>query len=208
VPTQAERTESTRRTLVQTARRLFAERGFAATSTEEILAAAGVSRGAMYHQFADKRALFRAAFEAVEDDLTAQILSAAGSATDPVTQLQSGFDSFMDECRNPEVQRIVLLDGPMVLGWDTWHEIDERYAFGLIKAVLASAAELGMIDHESVEPLAHLILGAVMQAGMVVARAEDPVAAKLAMTTTFGRLLSTIRPAGTKPSGQVGHPLG
>jgi AcrR family transcriptional regulator len=192
VPTQAERTEATRTALVGTARRLFAEKGYAATSTEEILGAAGVSRGAMYHHFTDKRALFRAAFEAVENDLTARVIEAAFTEPAPFGQLQKGFAAFLDQCRNPEVQRIVMLDGPTVLGWDTWHEIDEQYAFGSIKAVLESAAEQGLIGAETVEPLSHLLLGAVMQAGMVVARAHDPDAAKLAMTTTFATLLSVL----------------
>ena len=91
---------------------------------------------------------------------------------------------------NPEVQRIVMLDGPTVLGWDTWHELDERYAFGTIKTVLTVAAQNGQIDETAVEPLSHLLVGAIMQAGMVVARAEDPVAAKRAMSETFARIVS------------------
>jgi AcrR family transcriptional regulator len=195
VPTQAERTEATRGKLVSTARRLFAENGYAATSTEEILGAAAVSRGAMYHHFTSKTDLFQAAFEAVEDDLTAQVITAAATETDPMRQLERGFEAFLDQCRYTEVQRIVMLEGPTVLGWDTWHELDERYAFGSLKAVLAVAAEQGSIEAESVDPLAHLLLGAVMQAGMVVARADDPVAAKHAMTTTFAKILSGISAA-------------
>ena len=194
MPTQAERTEATRGRLVATARRLFAEKGFAATSTEEILGEAAVSRGALYHHFASKTDLFRAAFEAVEDDLTAQILAAAAGSgeTDPLRILELGFDAFLDQCVNPEVQRIVMLDGPTVLGWDTWHELDERYAFGTIKTVLTLAAETGRIDEAEVEPLSHLLLGAIMQAGMVVARAEDPAVAKGAMSETFARIVSTL----------------
>jgi AcrR family transcriptional regulator len=194
VPTQAERTESTRKRLVQTARQLFAEKGYADTSTEEILLAASVSRGAMYHHFAGKAELFAATFEAVEDDLTAAIVAMTASATDPVDGLLLGFDAFLDQCRNPEVQRIVMLDGPTVLGWDAWHEIDERYAFGLIKAALGAVSEQGSLSPDGVEPLAHLLVGAVMQAGMVVARADDPVAAKRAMSATFATLLIPLRP--------------
>ncbi len=106
--------------------------------------------------------------------------------------LQLGFDAFLDQCVNPEVQRIVMLDGPTVLGWDTWHEIDERYAFGTLKAVLGVAAQIGRIDESAVEPLSHLLLGAIMQAGMVVARADDPTAAKQAMADSFARLVSTL----------------
>jgi AcrR family transcriptional regulator len=194
MPTQAERTEATRGRLISTARRLFGEKGFAATSTEEILGGAAVSRGALYHHFASKTDLFRATFEAVEDDLTAKVLaSATGSGeTDPRRLLELGVDAFLDQCVKPEVQRIVMLDGPTVLGWDTWHELDERYAFGTLKTVLTLAAELGRIDEAAVEPLSHLLLGAIMQAGMVVARADDPAAAKKAMADSFALLVSVV----------------
>jgi len=194
VPTQAERTEATRGRLIATARRLFAEKGFAATSTEEILSEAAVSRGALYHHFASKTDLFQATFEAVEDELTARVLDAAtiGGETDPMRILEVGFDAFLDQCVNPEVQRIVMLDGPTVLGWDTWHELDERYAFGTLKTVLTLAAQTGRVEESAVEPLAHLLLGAIMQAGMVVARAEDPKAAKQAMAASFALLMSSL----------------
>jgi AcrR family transcriptional regulator len=192
MPTQAERTEATRNRLVRTARLLFAEKGYAAASTEEILTAASVSRGAMYHHFADKKALFQAAFEAVEEELAAQVVAAAAAESAPLAQLRRGFASFLDQCRHPEVQRIVMLDGPTVLGWDTWHQIDERYAFGSIKAVLALAAAEGTIDADAVVPLSHLLLGAVMQAGMVVAHADDTGAAKRSMVTTFATLLGNL----------------
>jgi AcrR family transcriptional regulator len=194
VPTQAERTLATRGRLIATARRLFAAKGFAGTSTEEILGEADVSRGALYHHFQSKTDLFQAAFEAVEDELTAKILelATASGETDPIRILERGFDAFLDQCLNPEVQRIVMLDGPTVLGWDAWHELDERYAFGAIKGVLEVAAEIGRIDHDAVDPLAHLMVGAVMQAGMVVARADDPAASKRAMVESFGLLVSTL----------------
>ncbi len=194
MPTQAERTEATRGRLIATARRLFAEEGFAATSTEEILSEAQVSRGALYHHFSSKTDLFRATFEAVEEELTAKLLetATAGGETDPIRILELGFHAFLEQCVNPEVQRIVMLDAPTVLGWDTWHELDERYAFGTIKAVLAIAAETGRIDAASVDSLTHLLVGAVMQAGMVVARADDPAAAKRLMTESFARLVSTL----------------
>jgi AcrR family transcriptional regulator len=192
VPTQAERTEATRARLIATARRLFAEKGFAGTSTEEILSEASVSRGALYHHFPSKTDLFQATFEAVEDDLTTQVMTAAGATSDPKRMLERGFEAFLDQCRNPEVQRIVMIDGATVLGWDTWHALDERYGFGAIKAVLELAAEQGTIPAASVESMAHLLLGAVMQAGMVVARADDPAGAKRAMTKTFARIVAAL----------------
>ena len=194
MPTQAERTEATRGRLISTARRLFAEKGFAATSTEEILSEAAVSRGALYHHFPSKTDLFQATFEAVEDEVTAQVLAdaTAGGETDPMRILELGFDAFLDQCVKPEVQRIVMLDGPTVLGWDTWHELDERYAFGTLKTVLSVAAQTGRIEESAVDPLAHLLLGAIMQAGMVVARAGDPVSAKQTMAQSFRRLVSSL----------------
>jgi len=194
VPTQAERTEATRGRLISTARRLFAEKGFAATSTEEILSEAAVSRGALYHHFPSKTDLFQAAFEQVEDEVTAQVLQAAtkDGETDPMRILQVGFGAFLDQCLNPEVQRIVMLDGPTVLGWDLWHELDERYAFGTLKTVLTVAADSGRIEESAVEPLSHLLLGAIMQAGMVVARSDDPLTAKRAMTDTFAGIVSAL----------------
>ncbi len=194
MPTQAERTEATRGRLIATARRLFAENGFAATSTEEILNQAKVSRGALYHHFSSKTDLFRATFETVEDELTAKLLetATAGGETDPIRILELGFKAFLDQCDNPEVQRIVMLDAPTVLGWDTWHELDERYAFGTIKGVLAVAADAGRIDAATVDALTHLLVGAVMQAGMVVARADDPAAAKQVLGDSFALLVSTL----------------
>jgi AcrR family transcriptional regulator len=194
VPTQAERTEATRGRLIATARRLFGEKGFAATSTEEILSEAEVSRGALYHHFSSKTDLFRATFETVEEELTAKLLevATAGGETDPIKILELGFNAFLDQCVNPEVQRIVMLDAPTVLGWDTWHELDERYAFGTIKTVLAVAAESGRVEADSVDSLTHLLVGAVMQAGMVVARADDPTAAKQMMAESFALLISTL----------------
>lgn len=194
MPTQAERTEATRGRLIATARRLFAAQGFAATSIEEILSEAAVSRGALYHHFPSKTDLFQATFEQVEDELTAQVLqvAASGEERDPMRILEAGFDAFLDQCLNPEVQRIVMLDGPTVLGWDLWHELDERYAFGTIKAVLTVAADIGRIEPSAIDPLAHLLLGAIMQAGMVVARSDDPLAAKKAMTNTFAGIVTAI----------------
>ena len=194
MPTQAERTEATRGRLIATARRLFAEKGFAATSTEEILSEAAVSRGALYHHFSSKTDLFRATFEAVEEELTAKLVevATAGGETDPIKILELGFNAFLDQCVNPEVQRIVMLEAPTVLGWDTWHELDERYAFGTIKAVLTFAAESGRIDADAVDSLTHLLVGAVMQAGMVVARAANPAAARQLLGESFARLVSTL----------------
>lgn len=187
--TQADRTATTRAALVAAGRQLFAERGFAATSTEELLAAASVSRGAMYHHFSGKEGLFEAVHEAVESDLTRRVVTASLNAESPLAQLKLGIASFLDQCRDPEVQRIALLDGPTVLGWAKWHEIEERFALGLIKAAVASAIASGELAEQPVDPVAHAILGAMIQAGSVVALAPNPAKAKRELTTMFNRLL-------------------
>jgi len=192
VPTHAERREVTRAALVDAARPLFAEHGFAATSTEDILAAAGLSRGAMYHHFRSKEHLFEAVYEAVEADLTQRVVEQSIKGRDAMHQLRLGVDAFLDHCLDPDVQRIVLLDGPTVLSWETWREIDERYAYGLIKAALDEAVRAGLITRQPTEPLTHVLLGAMIQAGMVVARAEDPAVAKRQMSRTFKRMLAAL----------------
>jgi hypothetical protein len=119
-------------------------------------------------------------------------MKSALTETDPARMLSAGFATFLDVSLRPDVQRIVMLEGPTVLGWNRWHEIDERYGFGAIKAVLGLAVEQGRLTPDAVEPWAHLLLGAIMQAGLVVARSDDPAAAKRAMTSAFERLIVSL----------------
>jgi len=190
-PSRGERAEDTRRALVAAGRDLFAASGFAGTPVEELLRRTGVSRGALYHHFRSKEDLFRAVYEAVEADVAERVAAAAAGAPpgDALAALHRGVDAFLDTCLEPEVQRIVLLEGPTVLGWETWHEIDERYGFGLVRGGLEAAMDAGALERLPVEPLAHAVLGALVQAGMVVARAGDPAAARRDMAATIGRLL-------------------
>ena len=186
---QAERTAATQARLVAAARELFAQRGFNGTSIEDVLRRAAVSRGALYHHFPSKEALFRAAYEAVERDLTASVVKASQRGRTPLAQLQIGMAAFLDRCVDPDVQRIALLDGPTVLGWETWHELEERYAFGLIKRGLEAAMAAGEIPRQPSDPLAHAVLGAMIQLGSVVARAPNPQRAKRETKAVFARLL-------------------
>ena len=190
---KVEQGEVTRAALVTAARDLFAERGFAGTATEEIVQRANVTRGALYHHFTGKDDLFRAVFEALEAEIADRVIQAAAHARDPVEQITAGLDAFLDACLEPAVQRIVLLEGPSVLGWETWHEIDTQYAFGLTLAALQIGIDNGVIRRQPVEPLAHLVLGAIVQAGMVVARADDPARALEEMRTAFGHILDGLR---------------
>ncbi len=173
-----ERGETTRRLLVATATRLFAERGYDATSIEAVLEAAGVSRGALYHHFTGKDALFLACFEAMEQANVARLVAAAeAGTTDPVETLRRGCDLFLDLAADPAVRQITLIDAPAVLGWQQWREADERYGFGLLKGVLQAIADEGRLAGP-VDTLAHLLLASLMEAAMVIARAPRPARAR------------------------------
>lgn len=178
--TQADRTAATRRALVEAAEELFGERGFAGVGTEEVVARAGVSRGALYHQFADKTELFAAVFEQVEADLASRVgtLLAEQEARDPLGALRAGVGAWLDACAEPAAQRIVLLDAPAVLGWERFREIGLRHGGGLVEGVLEAAMDAGQLARRPVRPLAHLLIGALDEAAIYVARADEPAAAR------------------------------
>jgi AcrR family transcriptional regulator len=172
------RSEATRRRLVAAARTLFGARGYADVGTEEIVRAAGVTRGALYHQFRDKAALFAAVAEDIEAGIAERIAGAAGAEADPVGALRSGARLFLDACAEPEVERIILLDAPAVLGWEAWRDLAGRYGLGLVQFGLQAAMEAGAIVAQPVAPLAHVVIGALNECALYVARAEDPAAAR------------------------------
>lgn len=184
------RSRATREALVTAARALFAARGYGAVGTEEIARAAGVTRGALYHQFRDKMELFDAVVVAVEDDVTKRIVAGAlAAAATPAAALRAGARAFLEVCTEPEVERILLLDAPGVLGWARWREIGQVHGLGVITDVLQAAIDAGEIPRQPVRPLAHIVLGALNEAALVVARAEDRDAEREAMLAAFERLL-------------------
>jgi AcrR family transcriptional regulator len=191
---QAERSEATRAALIGAARPLFAERGYAAVGTEEIVRAAGVTRGALYHHFDGKRALFEAVYVRIEVELAERIAAGAlnAGAAEPLEAMRAGAEMFLEACTVPEVQRIVLLDGPSVLGWDRWREIGAEHGLGLIEATLRAGVDTGAIAEQPVRPLAHVLMGALDEAAMLVARAEDPKAARAEVGRTIDTLLAAL----------------
>jgi AcrR family transcriptional regulator len=193
--TQTERSEATRDALVEAARALFAGRGYAGVGTEEIVRAAGVSRGALYHHFEDKRELFAAVYEQIEVELAERITAGAlaANATSPLEAMRAGAEMFLAACTEPAVQQIALLDGPAVLGWDRWREIAAEHGLGLIEASLQTAIEAGAIVAQPVRPLAHVLMGALDEAAMLVARAEDPEQARAEVGSTLDLLLDGLR---------------
>jgi AcrR family transcriptional regulator len=190
---KAQQSESTRAELVAVARRLFAERGFAATPTEELVREAGMTRGALYHHFKDKRALFEAVFEDVEQSLMAQIGAAADPNANAWERLLGACDTFLDSCLERDVQQIVLVDGPSVLNWDRWREIEERYALGAVEAMLQASIDAGFLRAQPVAPLAHLVLAAVNEAGLVIAKSADVRAAREQVGASLRGLLEGLR---------------
>jgi AcrR family transcriptional regulator len=190
----AERSEATRAALVGAARPLFAERGYAGVGTEEIVRAAGLTRGALYHQFRDKQELFAAVFEQVEAEVTqgtAQAAAASGT-TDPLAALRIGADAWLEACTEPEVRRIVLLDGPAVLGWERWREIGMRYGLGLVEGALQAAVDAGRLEPQPVRGLAHVLIGAIDEAALYVATADDQEAARAEVGAVLDRLLTAL----------------
>lgn len=192
--TQAERSESTRGALIEAGRALFAERGYAGVGTEEIVRAAGVTRGALYHHFDGKRELFEAVYERIEVELAERIAAGAlaANAESPMEAMRVGARMFLEACTEPEAQRIVLLDGPSVLGWDRWREIAAEHGLGLIEASLQAAIDTGAIASQPVRPLAHVLMGALDEAAMLVARAEDPERMQAEVGRTLDSLLDAL----------------
>jgi AcrR family transcriptional regulator len=192
--TQAERTAATRALLIGAARKLFADKGFADVSTQAIVAAAGVTRGALYHQFADKADLFAAVYEEVERDLVADVARqiADEQPPDPLEAMRIGARLFLDRCSAPDVQQIVLIDAPAVLGWDRWRAVGMKYGLGVIEGMLTHAIAEGAISEQPVRPTAHVLLGALDEAALFVSRATNPDQARKEMDAVCDRLISGI----------------
>jgi AcrR family transcriptional regulator len=193
--TKAAQSESTRSELIAAGRRLFTERGYAATSTEEIVREAGVTRGALYYHFKDKRALFEAVFEYLEGSLGPKMAAVVRPGRDAWETFFNGCNAFLDISQERDIQQIVLIDGPSVLGWETWRAIEARYGLAPVAAGLRAAMDGGFIGKQPVEPLAQLVLAAINEAALAIARADDPKAARREVGDALGRLLAGLRTA-------------
>jgi len=183
--------ESTRERIIATARKLFATLGYEGTSTEAVLAESGVSRGALYHHFDNKEALFSAVLEAVEVDLAAASSRAVAGLTDPLAALRAGFATFLDKAAEPEVRQIILIDS-RVVGWQKWRAIEERYGLGDIKRGLGLLAQSGRLRAEKVDILAHILLASAMEVAFWIARAENPAEATEQGKREFAEVLERV----------------
>ena len=190
--TQAERSEATIGELVRAARSLFAERGFAGTSIEDIVRAAGVTRGALYHHFADKTELFRAVLEEEERALVRRSAEAAARRRGAWSKVEAGCDAFLDACLDEGVQRIVVTDAPAVLGWEEVREIEFGHWLSTLTATIEQAMDEGTLARRAPAPLAHLIFGALCEGSFVIAGASDQPAAMHEVRGELRRLLRSL----------------
>lgn len=195
-PTKHElRSARMRAALIDAARPLFAARGFAGVGTEQIVRAAGVTRGALYHHFDDKTELFAAVFEQLEAEVTERIAAGAlaVAGADPLGALAAAADEMLGILADPGVERVLLLDAPVVLGWERFREIGMSYGLGLVSGALDAAMEQGQLPRGPVRPLAHLLIGALDEGALYVARAEDRERARREVLASVERLLGGLR---------------
>ena len=190
--TQAERSATTRTALLTAARQLFTERGYAGTGREDIAAAAGVTRGALYHHFPNKEAVFRAVFEDLEGEMMEHVLVAADKATDPLGQIRLGTEAYLDAALDPAVQRILLTDAPAVLPLAVRHEVAEAHAMGAIRLVLTEAIKSGQVVKQPVEPLAHMLMAMLHEAAMYVAQSPNHKKARREIGAVVERILRSL----------------
>ena len=191
---RAARGRATREQLIEVATRLFAERGYEDTSIEAVLAAAGVSRGALYHHFAGKDTLFEAVVESVSDRINVEMTAAIGDEQDPMAIVKTAALGWIDLAGDPVIQRIILTDAPSVLGWERWRTMDEERTLGTARALLQAMADSGRFTPRLVNAFAHLILAALDEMALVIARAEDPEAAMANGRVAVEQLLRRLLP--------------
>jgi AcrR family transcriptional regulator len=192
---QAERRAATIRSIEDAARKLFASRGFADTTIDDIAARAGVAKGAVYHHFSSKEEIFTRVLESIQAELSAaQIPAPSAKPRDPLEMISAGVLRYLLAISEPDIKRILLIDGPAIVGWQKWRDIDMRYFGALTKAGLAGV--LGdTVPAREIEPLTHLLMGAIMEAALVCATAESPRKAAKELSTGIKALLSgLVRP--------------
>lgn len=193
--------QATRAQIVSAATALFSTAGYEATSIEAVLAKSDVSRGALYHHFDSKEALFVAVFEAMEARIAQATVDASRGIADRVEAMRVGTEAFLDLSRDPAVRQIVLTDAPAVLGWQKWRDIDARFGFGLLKGSLKAAADGGRLQPELVDIYAHILLAAMLEVALIIARANNPTEAAQRGRTALNSLIDKLLgPASHRPA--------
>lgn len=184
---------STKRALVEVATTLFTERGYAGTSLDEIVGGARVTKGALYHHFSGKQALFEAVFENVEDDAARAIRKAIKGHRDPWEKAIAGLRAFLEVCQTAEYRRVVIQEGPAVLGYERFREQEERSTFGIVQDIVAAVLTSYDLEQSMVETFSRVFFGAMSAAGSAVTSAEDPVRASAEVETAITFILAGLR---------------
>jgi AcrR family transcriptional regulator len=192
---RAEHVAQTRAALVEAGRHLFGERGFAGTSVEDLAKQARVTTGALYHHFGAKRLLFEAVFEQAHAEMMAASAHHASEANDEIEFLTRGFAASLDIVLRPDMQRILIVDGPAVLGLPRFTELDERGAFDVIVVVLQSAVARGRLEIGDPETVTRLLLGALTRGAMLIASAPNPAVTRRSVTEAMRALITGFVPA-------------
>ena len=190
MPSRRDQAASTRARVIAIAREMFASAGYAQTSIEAIQERAALSRGALYHHFANKRELFLAVYELIEDETAEKLASAAAKA--PADPLRAGCAAWLELASDPTTRQITLIDAPAVLGWESWSATDDRRGLGLLRQALIREADAGRLDPELVDGVAHILLAALIELGLMIARADKPRAAQRQARATLDYLLTRL----------------
>ena len=189
---KAEQSDRTRATLLSVARELFAQAGYAATSTEEVVHRAGVTRGALYHHFRDKRELFEAVFVDIQAETRQHIRAASQTKTDRWDRFRAGFDEYLNRSMDPATQRITLIDAPAVLGWDRWRELD--YTLDMLQGALSDLQALGVVSSAlPADELAHMLRGVANEASHMIVSSADAPAERRRVGLALAAILEGLR---------------
>jgi AcrR family transcriptional regulator len=186
--TQAERREATAGALVEAARELFAKDGFVATSLDAVAAKVRVTKGAVYHHFESKPQLFEAVFAREVTHLATLLPTVYARKKDPWDAFEACCRAFLEECLDPSLQRIVLLDAPAAIGWEAMRRL-ETPLLEMMEIGITRAVDANRIARRPAGPLAHFLFGALCEMAMVVARAEDQKAAHRQAVIELGRIM-------------------
>jgi AcrR family transcriptional regulator len=197
-PRRSEHAADTRTALVSAARHLFAAHGYDETGTEQIVADARVTRGALYHHFKDKADLFRAVMAEAAGEIATQLIDEqlASDAESHLSEIREGISAFLDVCVGGDFQRIVLVDGPRVLGPDTWESLVDQYGRSLLEEWLTRCVDAGDMEDVPVRPLARLLIAMLTEASLEIGRSESPAPTRVELGIVLDRLLTGLSPQG------------
>ncbi|HEV2782210.1 MAG TPA: TetR family transcriptional regulator [Actinophytocola sp.] len=187
--------QATRAALLDAAARRFAEHGFAGTALEDVAADINATRGAVYHHFANKTALFEAVFDQLESQVVERSAAAAAEADNPWAAAFAALDTFLDDCCDPAYGKIVWQEAPLALGWHRWRECEEKFAYGLVENLVGALMEAGYIERQPLETTTRITFGMLMATGLALSEAavEDKPRLKAEYAAAIGRLMYGLR---------------